>query len=170
VELDPLSLLDNRVLGQSFYFARRYDQAIEQFRKTLELDPNFTATHRYLGEAYLQKSMYKEGIAEIEKELAISPNSTAALAYFGYGYALEGRRAEAQKVLDQLKERSNQRYVSAATRARIYAGLGEKDQTFQWLERSYEERSIGSIEVDPIYDPLRSDPRFADLLRRMNLQ
>jgi len=126
--------------------------------------------HRFLGEAFLQKSMYKEGIAEIEKELMIFPGSTSALSYLGYAYAVEGRRAEAQKVLDQLKERSNQRYVSAATRARIYAGLGEKDQTFQWLERSYEERSIGSIEVDPIYDPLRSDPRFADLLRRMNLQ
>jgi len=170
VELDPLSLLNNRVLGQSFFFARQYDRAIEQFRKTLELDPNFATMHRFLGEAFLQKSMYKEGIAEIEKELMIFPGSTSALSYLGYAYAVEGRRAEAQKVLDQLKERSNQRYVSAATRARIYAGLGEKDQTFQWLERSYEERSIGSIEVDPIYDPLRSDPRFADLLRRMNLQ
>ncbi len=173
IELNPgyaRALLNNRVLGQSFFFARQYDRAIEQFRKTLELDPNFATMHRFLGEAFLQKSMYKEGIAEIEKELMIFPGSTSALSYLGYAYAVEGRRAEAQKVLDQLKERSNQRYVSAATRARIYAGLGEKDQTFQWLERSYEERSIGSIEVDPIYDPLRSDPRFADLLRRMNLQ
>jgi len=170
VELDPLSLLDNRVLGQSFYFARRYDQAIEQFRKTLELDPNFTATHRYLGEAYLQKSMYKEGIAEIEKELAISPNSTAALAYLGYGYALEGRRAEAQKVLDQLNELSKQRFVPAQYRSIIYAGLGEKDKAFEWLERGYEERSVVAINVNPVFVPLRSDPRFQDLLRRMNLQ
>jgi tetratricopeptide (TPR) repeat protein len=170
VELDPLSLLDNRVLGQSFYFARRYDQAIEQFRKTLEPDPNFTATHRYLGEAYLQKSMYKEGIAEIEKELAISPNSTAALAYLGYGHALEGRRTEAQQVLDQLNELSKQRFVPAQYRSIIYAGLGEKDKAFEWLERGYEERSVVAINVNPVFDPLRSDPRFADLLRRMNLQ
>jgi eukaryotic-like serine/threonine-protein kinase len=170
VGLDPLSLLDNRLLGQSFYVARQYDQAIEQLRKTLELDSNFPGSHRYLGEAYLQKSMYKEGIAEIEKELVISPNNTAALMYLGYGYALEGRRAEAQKVIDQLNEISKQKFVPATNRATIYAGLGEKDEAFKWLEKSYEERSLGAIKVNPVYDPLRSDPRFQDLLRRMNLQ
>jgi serine/threonine protein kinase/tetratricopeptide (TPR) repeat protein len=170
VELDPLSLLNNRLLGQAFYNARQYDQAIEQSRKTLELDPNFTGLHQLLGQAYLQKSMYKEGIAEIEKELAIFPNRTGALSQLGYGYALEGKIAEAQKVLDQLNERSKQKYVSAATRAIIYAGLGEKDKVFEWLEKAYEDRTIGAIKVNPVYDPLRSDPRFADLLRRMNLQ
>jgi serine/threonine protein kinase/tetratricopeptide (TPR) repeat protein len=170
VELDPLSLLDNRLLGQSFYFARQYDQAIEQFRKTLELDPNFPGTHRYLGGAYLQKSMYKEGIAEIEKELVISPGNTLALSYLGYGYAVTGRRAEAQKALDQLNEVSKQKFVPAAYRAVIYAGLVEKDKAFEWLEKGYEERLLLAIKVDPVHDPLRSDPRFADLLRRMNLQ
>ena len=170
VELDPLSLINNRVLGQSFYVAREYDQAIEQFRKTLDLDPNFAGAHILLGQAYLQKSMYREGIAEIEKELAISPDSTGALSELGYGYALEGRREEAQKVIDRLNERSKQKYVSAASRAIIYAGLGEKDKAFEWLEKAYEERSIGAIKVNQAYDPLRSDPRFADLLRRMNLQ
>jgi serine/threonine protein kinase/tetratricopeptide (TPR) repeat protein len=170
VELDPLSLINNRVFGQSFYFAREYDQAIEQYRKTLDLDPNFTSAHQALGMAYLQKSMYREGIAEIEKELMISANNTGALAELGYGYALEGRREEAQKVLDKLNELSKQKYVSAVSRAIIYAGLGDKDKAFEWLEKSYEERSIGAIKVNPIYDPLRSDPRFADLLRRMNLQ
>jgi serine/threonine protein kinase/Tfp pilus assembly protein PilF len=170
VELDPLSLLNNRVLGQAFYNARQYEQAIEQLRKTLELDPNFTGLHQLLGQAYLQKSMYKEGIAEIEKELAVFPNGTGALSQLGYGYALEGKRAEAQKVLDQLNERSKQRYVSPANRAAIYAGLGEKDKAFEWLEKGFEERSIGAIKVNPVYDPLHSDPRFADLLRRMNLQ
>jgi len=170
LELDPLSLVANRILGQAFYYARKYDQAIEQLRKTLELDPNFTSAHMYLGEAYLQKSMYKEGIAEIEKELMISPSSTGELSQLGYGYALEGRKAEAQKVLDQLNKRSKQRYVSAASRAIIYAGLGDKDKAFEWLEKGYEDRSIGAIKVNPAYDPLRSDPRFANLLRRMNLQ
>jgi serine/threonine protein kinase/Tfp pilus assembly protein PilF len=170
VEIDPLSLLDNRVLGQSFYFARRYDQAIEQFRKTLELDPNFAGGHTFLGEAYLQKSMYKEGIAEIEKELVISPGNTLDLSELGHAYAVAGRRAEAQKVLDQLNERSKQRYVSAASRAIIYAALGDKDKAFESLEKGYEDRSIGGIKVNPAYDPLRSDPRFADLLGRMNLQ
>ncbi len=111
-----------------------------------------------------------EGIAEIEKELMIFPNSTGALSQLGYAYALEGRKAEAQKVLDQLNGRSKQKYVSALSRTIIYVGLGEKDKAFEWLEMSYEERSIGAFKVNPIYDPLRSDPRFTDLLRRMNLQ
>jgi tetratricopeptide (TPR) repeat protein len=114
--------------------------------------------------------MYREGIAEIEKELMAFPNSTGTLAELGYAYALEGRKDEAQRVLDQLNERSKQKYVSAVSRAIIYAGLGEKDKAFEWLEKAYEERSIGAVKVNPIYDPLHSDPRFADLLRRMNLQ
>ncbi len=142
LELDPLSLIINRVLGQVLYAARQYDQAVEQLRKTLELDPNFALAHGYLGMAYVQKSMYKEGIAEIEKELVIFPGDTWALSGLGYGYAIGGRKAEAQKVLDQLNELSKQKYVPALDRVRIYAGLGEKDKAFEWLKKSYEERSI----------------------------
>jgi tetratricopeptide (TPR) repeat protein len=130
--------------------------------------------HGVLGSAYVQKSVYKEGIAEFEKMLVISPGDTQALSLLGHAYAVAGTRAEALKVLDKLTEISKQRYASASSRARIYAGLGEKDKSFEWLERGFEERSVGppagvSIRVDPAYDPLRSDPRFQDLLRRMNL-
>jgi serine/threonine protein kinase/tetratricopeptide (TPR) repeat protein len=172
VELDPFSLVINRDLGDALYLARQYDQAIEQYRRTLELDPNFITVHGGLGAAYLHKSLYKEGIAEVEKELAISPHSAYPLAGLGYAYAVTGRRAEAQKLLDQLNQLSKQEYVPAVFRAQIYAGLGEKDQAFEWLEKSYDDRSIASlaeIKVDPQFDPLRSDPRFQDLLRRMNL-
>ena len=86
--------------------------------------------------AYVQKSMYKEGMAEFEKALVISPGNTYALSELGYAYAVAGRRAEAQKVLDQLNELSKQKYVPAASRVRIYAGLGEKDKAFEWLEKS----------------------------------
>jgi eukaryotic-like serine/threonine-protein kinase len=174
VELDPLSLPNNRALGAAFYFARQYDQAIEQGRKTLELDPNFTPSHSDLGLAYLQKFMYEESIAEFEKTLGISPGNQGSLTGLGYAYAVAGRRAEAQKVLDQLNERSKQMYISPRLMARLYVGLGEKDKAFAYLEKSYQDRSIafgfGTINVDPTFDPLRSDPRFADLLRRMNLQ
>jgi serine/threonine protein kinase/Tfp pilus assembly protein PilF len=173
VEIDPLSLVINRDLGDALYLARQYDQAIEQYRRTLELDPNFITVHGGLGAAYLHKSLYKEGIAEFEKQLAISPQSVYALAALGYAYAVTGRRTEAQNVLDQLNQLSKQEYVPAVYRAQIYAGLGEKDQAFEWLEKSYEDRSIASlaeIKVDPQFDPLRSDARFKDLLRRMNLQ
>src|SRR5882762_5432531 len=175
LDLDPLSLIYNRGLGITFYVARRYDQAIDQEKKTLELDQNYLSTYRSLGFAYVQKSMYKEGIAELEKGLVISPDNTAALSELGYAYAMAGRKAEAQKVLDQLNKLSKQKYVSAGLRAIIYVGLGDKDKAFEWLEKGYEERVVfgdatDDIKVDPIFDPLRSDPRFADLLRRMNLQ
>jgi len=174
LELDPLSLINNRVLGTAIYLARQYDQAIEQFQKTLELDPNFARAHAMLGRAYVEKSMYKEGIAECEKELLIFPGSTFSLTELGYAYAMAGRIAEAQKVLDKLNEISKEGYVPAVSRVRTYVGRGEKDKAFKWLEKAYEDRSIGSsfalVKVDPAYDPLRSDPRFTDLLRRMNLQ
>jgi TolB-like protein len=171
VELDPLSLPSSRALGQTFYYARQYDQAIEQEQKTLELDPNFIPAHMQLGFAYLSKSMYREGTAEFEKVLAMS-RGNVGLAELGYAYAMAGRGTEAEKVLDGLNTRSKQKYVSPVDRAIIYAGLGENNKAFEWLEKGYEDRSLTawSIKVEPIFDSLRSDPRFQDLLRRMNLQ
>ena len=170
LEIDPVSPDFNRSLGLAFYSARQYDQAIEQYQKALDLDPNLTIAHANLGTAYLAQSKYKEGIAEIEKGLAISPGNAGYLSVLGYAYAVAGRRAEALKVLDQLSELSKQKYVRPAFMARIYVGLGDKDKAFEWLEKDYDERSLPFILVDPIFDPLRSDPRFQDLLRRMNLQ
>jgi serine/threonine protein kinase/tetratricopeptide (TPR) repeat protein len=169
LELDPLSLTINWILGVAYNFARQYDQAIEQYRKTIELDTNFSFAHSFLGLAYAHKFMFKEGIAELEKAVAISP-SNLSLAFLGNVYATAGRRPEAQKVLDKLNEISKERYVAALHRALICVGLVEKEQAFDWLEKAYEEHFIVVIKVFPSYDPLRSDPRFADLLRRMNLQ
>jgi serine/threonine protein kinase/tetratricopeptide (TPR) repeat protein len=170
LELDPLSPLINSNLGWALDDARQYNQAIEQDRKALELDPNFLPALFDLDMAYIQKSMYKEATAEFEKAVMNSPKNPVLLAGLGYVYAVSGRRAEAQKVLNHLNERSKETYVPAQFRAGIYVGLGEKDKAFEWLEKAYEERSIGAIKTVPVYDPLRSDPRFADLLRRMNLQ
>ena len=172
LQLDPLSLVINYNLGVAFYFARQYDQEIEQDRKTLELDPNFVLAHRDLGRAYIQEAKYKEGTAEFDKALVISPGDRLTLSDLGHAYAVAGRRTEAQKVLDQLNELSKQKYVPAYGRAVIYVGLLEKDKGFEWLEKAYEERDSQMIrsKVEPMLDPLRSDPRFADLLRRMNLQ
>ena len=173
VELDPLSLLNNRDLGYAFYEARQYDQAIEQERKTLDLDPNYSPAHSILGRAYLQKALYSEGIAEFEKELAISPANPDALADLGRAYAMADRKAEAEKVLDQLSALSKQKYVTPKGLAAIYVALGEKDKAFEWLEKANQDRSLAvaiSLKTYPGFDPLRSDPRFADLLRRINLQ
>jgi serine/threonine protein kinase/Flp pilus assembly protein TadD len=170
LELDPLSLIVNTNLGLAFYMARQYDQAIEQYQKTLQLDPNFITAHSFLGLVYIQKSMYKEGIAEFEKELVISPGNTNTLSGLGYAYAVAGRGAEAQKVLDKLQQLSKRKHVSAGPIAQIFVALGEKDEAFEWLKKGSEDHSITTVKLDPAYDPLRSDPRFADLLRRMNLQ
>ena len=173
LEIDPLSLIANRILGQSYYYGRKNDQAIEQNRKTLELDPNFNGAHLYLGLAYVQESKYKEGLAEIEKELVISPGSPAALADLGHALAAAGRKSEAEKVLGQLDEISKHKFVPATDRAIIFTGLQDKDKALEWLEKAYEERSLGGghiVPADPRFDPLRSNPRFKDILRRMNLK
>jgi TolB-like protein/DNA-binding winged helix-turn-helix (wHTH) protein/Flp pilus assembly protein TadD len=173
LELDPISLGNNVDLGVEYFLARQYDQVISQERKVLELDPNYIEAYYLRGIAYLKKSMLEEGKADLEKELAIAPASEVALTGVGYGYAVTGRRAEAHRVLDKLNELSKHQYVSPIWRVKIYAGLEEKDKAFEWLEKAYEDHSIvsvGYIKTNPMFDPLRSDPRFADLLRRTNLQ
>jgi tetratricopeptide (TPR) repeat protein len=169
-ELDPLSLMINNSVGSVFLWTRQYDQAIDQLRKTLEIDPNFAFAHRNLGHAYMKKGMFKEAIAEMQKALALFKGSTEYLGWLGNTYAVSGRRGEALKILDELKQLSQRKYVSPADFARVYIGLGDKDQAFTWLERAYEERSsfLTDLKVAPMFDSLRSDPRFQDLLRRMN--
>jgi TolB-like protein/DNA-binding winged helix-turn-helix (wHTH) protein/Tfp pilus assembly protein PilF len=174
LELDPLSPIINAAMGQAFYYTRQYDQAIEQQKKTLELDPNLSLARVVLAYAYLEKSMNKEAIAEFEKHVVISQGRVWGLAELGYGYAVVGRKREARNMLDKLNELSKQKFIAADAMAQIYAGLGEKSKAFEWLEKGYERHSLGlggvDLKVDPVWDPLRSDPRFADLLRRMNLQ
>jgi DNA-binding winged helix-turn-helix (wHTH) protein/tetratricopeptide (TPR) repeat protein len=170
-ELDPLSVTMAEHSAWMSYFARDYDGAIEAQRKVIEFDPGNFAPHRRLGLAYLQKNMNAEALAEIQQSHDLSGGNAEELAYLGYVYAVTGKRAEAHKVLDELQEQSKRRYVSPYLTALIYTGLGNKDQAFIWLERAYEDRSANIIflKVEPILDPLRSDPRYGDLMRRMNL-
>jgi TolB-like protein/DNA-binding SARP family transcriptional activator len=171
-EMDPLSLIINADLGRTFYFARDCDQSLEQLRRALEMDPNFGLAHVFLGQVYVQKGMFEKAISEFQEGIVLSSGSTYALARRAHTYAVAGQRGEAQKELNRLKELSEQEYVSPYDIAVIYVGLGEKDQAFAWLERAYENRSpwLVYLKVEPALDPLRSDPRFADLLCRMNLQ
>jgi Flp pilus assembly protein TadD len=137
------------------------------------MERNYVQGHYYLGMTFLQQSKFKEATAEFEKARAIAPMFVYPISALGYAYAIAGRRMEARQMLDELTELSKQEYVLPASKAIIYAGLGEKDNAFKWLEKGYDERSLGggeTIKVDPVWDSLRSDPRFADLLRRMNLQ
>jgi len=171
VELDPLSLINNWALGDTLYRSGQYDQAIDQERKTLEIDPNFVPALDALGLAYLQKSKFKEGQAAFEKALSVAPGDTESLTRLGYAYAVAGRRTDALKVLGQLNEISKQKFVSALGPALIYVGLGEKDAALEWLKKAVDAGDVTPLLVSPPFrEALRSDPRFADLMRRMNLQ
>jgi DNA-binding winged helix-turn-helix (wHTH) protein/TolB-like protein/cytochrome c-type biogenesis protein CcmH/NrfG len=165
-ELDPLSLIINLEVGRILYFRRQNDQAIAQLQKTLEMDPNFGATHVQLGVAYEQTGMYEEAIAEYQKM------PSGGLARIGRVYALSGKRREAQKVLDELKGQSVSPVGNNRRMAVIYAGLGENEQAIAWLEKALDEGDedfLYFLRVDPMWDGLRSEPRFQDLLRRMGL-
>ncbi len=170
-ELDPLSLIIGTAMGGSFYFARQYDQAIEQLQKTLELDPNFSWAHYLAAWAYEQKGMYEEAVTALKNALTLRGGSPEILARLGHTYAKSGRRDEAMEILDELHDLSKQGHVSSYDVAVIHVGLGDLDQAFALLERAYVERSsrLVYLNVDPLFDCLRSDPRFADLVRRLGL-
>jgi serine/threonine-protein kinase len=170
-ELDPLSLSINAWLGWILVLAGQHDQAIEQLRKTLELDPNFMLAHLRLGYVYEEKGMYSEAISEFEQVLKLSGGKFLGTASLAHAYALAGRRTEAQKLLNELLQQSTQRYVSPASIAIVYVALDDKDQAFAWLEKGNEIRDMNVIrlKVDPRYESLRADPRYADLVRRMGI-
>ena len=170
VELDPLSLIINADLGDTYIKARQYDAAIEQLRKTLDMDQNFYVAHKALGIAYEMKGAFADAIAEYQKAHALN-DDPYVLALLGHALAVSGKHDEALKTLNQLQELSKQRYVSAYSFATVYAGLGDKDHAFEWLEQSFRERSsdMAYFKVDTLLDNLRSDPRFAELVQKVGL-
>lgn len=169
LELDPLSLPIADGVGEFLYFARRYDEAIAQFRKTLEMDPNFLASRINLGRAYEQKAMFSEAEDQFVKARQIAGESIDALAALGHTYAMSGSRGAALEVLAQLTDLAKERYVSPYDIALIHTALDETDDAFWWLEKAYDECVEWMIytNVDPRLDPLRSDARFLDLMRRI---
>ena len=171
LDLDPASPAVSHSLTVQLYLARQFDQAIEQSHKTLELDPNFAISYATLGEVYISKGMYREGLPTLETYYALSRGRAMSLALLGHAHARLGERSQALRILDQLEAASKERYTPAVSFAAVYAGLGEKDQAFAWLEKAYEERTsrLSYLKVEPLWDPLRSDPRFADLVRRIGL-
>jgi len=169
-ELDPLSLIINTDHGEFYYFARRPDQAIEQLRKALDLDSSFVRAHFLLARAYAQKGQCNQAIEEFQRAKALDAK-VEMLGGLGQGYASCGRKDEARRVLNELLELSKQHYVSPHWIASIYAGLGERDAAFEWLNKAVELRfgPLIYLKVNPIWDNLRSDPRFQILLSRVGL-
>jgi len=171
LDLEPTSLVMNTFFGSTLYYAGRYDDAIEQCRKTIEMDSNFAVAYWHLALAHEQKGIFDDAIAELQKAITLSGDSPLMIAALGDAYALAGKSEDANRILDELQKLSANRYVSSYEVAAIYAALGEKERAFQWLEKSYSERSFHLINLKarPEFAPLRSDPRFQDLVRRIGL-
>ena len=165
VELDPVSPERYVDLGWIYWESRQYDQALEQYRKTLELDPTQNVSF-YFAVAFREKGMYQEAIAEFLQ----MPDNPVKFGQGGNAYARAGRVREAREAIRKLKERAKIDFRGTCMVALVYAGLGEKDQAFEWLEKAYlvRDRGMTFLKIDPGLDPLRSDSRFQDLLRRMN--
>ena len=170
-ELDPLSRIINANHGQLLSYAGRHEEGAEQLRKTVELDPSWALGHMRLGQNYELRGLFSEAIPHFEKmaELADAPYGLGDL---GHAYAKSGRVDEAHAVLERLDELSNSRYVAPSERAYVYAGLGDLDRSFEWLEKAYDERSGDLLfaRVWPIGKDIGHDPRFSDLMRRIGLE
>jgi TolB-like protein/DNA-binding winged helix-turn-helix (wHTH) protein/Tfp pilus assembly protein PilF len=159
-------------LPHIYFLARKYDTAIEGYLRALEKNPNNAQFHFFLGEAYVTKGMYQEGVAEMQKAVALdnAPERWDRYPVLAYAYAVSGKRDEALKILNEQKQQAKQRYISPYNFAIIYTGLGDRDRAFEYLNRAYDERVyvMNQFPGRPMFDSLRSDPRYKDLLRRMN--
>lgn len=170
LELDPLDVLINNHRGFTYFYARQYDQAVEQYRKTREMDMSFDEPRAGLGLSYTELGQYEKAVAQFQERTTV-PGGGRFRGLLAHTYAVWGKRDEAMKILNEMKESSRQRKASPYTIAIICAGLGEKDQALEWLQKAYEERSgqLLLLKVEPAFDNLRFDPKFQDLIRRMGL-
>jgi TolB-like protein/DNA-binding winged helix-turn-helix (wHTH) protein len=169
LELDPISWMVSDQRGFVLYMARRYDDAIVQIRKTLELEPRLAHTHCWLGKTYLQKGLLQKGLTELQETASLpggdSPNF---ICWLGYAYALSGNRTEAYKIIEAMKAQEQRSFATPCGIATIYCGLGQMNEALTWLDKAYQEHDpmVFNLQVEPAFDPLRSDLRFQDLVRR----
>jgi tetratricopeptide (TPR) repeat protein len=171
-EIDPLSPITWAGLAGRLYLGHRYDEAIKHILEGLEVNPNHFLLYLHLGYSYAQKGRCAEAIAEMKKAVSLSGGSNETLAGLARTYAAAGSSVEARKILDELIVQSSEHYVSPYSVAKIYASLGEREQSFAWLEKGYDQRHPDFIElrVEPALNNLHGDARFADLLHRVGLQ
>ncbi len=171
-KLEPLSLPIRAGLGWHFYLTRQYEQAIAEYRQTLDMEQNFYLARFLLAMAYEQVSMFDAALAEYERANELVGGSPPMLAGMGHVYAKQGQTERAQQVITELQALAEQRYVSPYYIAVIYAALGDEAQAFAWLERACDNQSEGLVWValDPMLDSLRTQPQFAHILRRVQLE
>ncbi len=170
--LDPLSYSINTGIGHVLYLSRQYDLAIDQYRKVVESDPSFVPARLWFGRPYLQKGMFKEAIEQVEEAVKLSHETTVSLATLAQAFAAAGRIADAKKLLDKLLTRGTEQYVPSYWIALVYTSMGNKDEAMKYLERAFLERSSWLVwaNVEPRFDSLRSDARFASLLTRIGFK
>ncbi len=171
VELDPLSLLARAAAARPYYNARQYARAIAQSQSTIEIDSTFSRSHFWLGMSYEQLNRREDAIRELERTVALAGRIPVYVGALGHAYAIAGRRSEALTLVEELQRLSQSRYISPVDVATVYVGLGKNDETFEWLEKAYQGRAYGLVflNVDPRFDRVRPDPRFAGLMRRIGL-
>lgn len=170
-ELEPLAPIIKADLGTVYNTARDYDRALQQFQQALALNPDFGPAHWWSGQTYALKGRFAEAIAALKKALTLAPHNTRIMADLAYTYAKSGNKPEAKKILEQILETSKHSYVSPYELALVYIGLAEKEQAFAELNRAFDARpsDLLYLNVEPMIDPLRADPRFASLVRRVGL-
>jgi TolB-like protein/Tfp pilus assembly protein PilF len=164
--LDPAAAAVSHALAVQLYLARFFDRAVEQCQQTLELDPSYEPAYPVLGQVYSLTGKYEDAAKEFEKSLAVTRRSTWVLSLLGYARARSGSRRQAKEIIAELETTSKRSFVPALCFALVYAGLEEADQAFTWLAKASDERHnrLAYIKVEALWDPLRSDPRFAELL------
>jgi TolB-like protein len=169
--LDPVSPLFNTSRAEILYNARQYDAAIAQASRTIGQYPTYPLAYIWLGSAYREKKMYKEALEQFSRGLKLSGNQPAVAALYGHALAVSGDAAGARKTLGDLQHLAQTRYVSAIYFACVYTGLGDKKDALDWLDKAYKEHNdrIVYLNVDPMADALRSEPRFQDLMKRLHL-
>jgi DNA-binding winged helix-turn-helix (wHTH) protein/TolB-like protein/Tfp pilus assembly protein PilF len=170
-ELDPLSLIIGADAGIVYTLAREYDRAIEQCQRTLDMDPDYVMARSCLGFAYSLKGRHEEAVAEFQQIEQSADDAAWLLSYQGYIYGAAGRGDDARRMLKRLTVLSKRTYVPPSSMMLVYAGLGEKDEAFEWAERMFGEQdfTVLGLKVNPVFDSLRADPRYQFLLRRAKL-
>ncbi len=168
--MDPLSLIISTDTADLLLIARRFDESIQESRKTIEMDPRFAVEHYQLSQVYAQKQEFDHAIEEIQKAIAFSGGNATFTSNLAYIYALSGKKGKAMDLLPGLLTPSERGFSNASAIALVYVGLGDNDQAMNWLEKAFDQRFNPSILRRPCFDPLRSDPRFRGLMRRIGLQ
>jgi serine/threonine-protein kinase len=172
VELEPLMPYIRISAGMPYTFMRLYDEAIDQFQKALELEPNFHAAHYNLGVAYIFKHMYEDAIQRIEEAIKFSGQSPGYLGFLSLAYSLAGKKSDAQKVLDKIKGLDKNSYVNSSAFIYAYIGLGDQEKAIEYLQKSFNAHDYPDLPwamKSEIYDELRSDPRFQEIIAKLNL-